>query len=401
MAPVAARCSATAAVCAAPRAGDGGQRQALRLFPRLGGGSSGFRYPKTSRRHRRSVGHHRQQRPGTSSLSSPGEEGEGRTAETAEDEEEEDEESLNDFVSRVCRRLGRGADDAEAIVVKLRANWLERPADLATVSTQQLSAIGIPARFGQEMTLTLQEDEAGEMREAASSSEDDADASLATPTLAEASQAADGWVGGDLPGPHARLSRPTTRDGPALSEVRVTARRRLPPYGLRDDRIPKSLATELETLRRDLTGRRVGGGKAPVRQTTANNYVNVAKGLMGWYVRVKRNGWDGVSATDDAVLASPPEGLSLRDAIPSESAEGAGLAIEYLQWLCEVRGIAAKTEDFQLRSLIAVAKWLYGRGEAVQGGGDFDHRTVREDTRRHLKTVDYVYLTSRTKLLHR
>lgn len=321
-------------------------------------------------RHRRSAGHRcRQQRPGASSSSSPGDEGEGCTAATAEDDGEENEESLNAFVSRVCGRLGRGADDAEAIVVKLRANWYERPADLAAVSTQQLSAIGIPARFGQEMTLTLREDEAAVTREAAISPDEDPDALLATAALAEASQAADGWVGGDLPGRHARLPRATRGDGPALSDVRVTARRRLPPYGLNDDCIPESLAAELATLRRDLTGRRVGGGKAPVRQTTANNYVAVAKGLMGWYVRVKRDGWDGVSATDDAVLAPPPEGLSLRDAIPSASAEGAGLAIEYLQWLCEVRGIAAKTEDFQLRSLIAVAKWLYGRGEAVQGGG--------------------------------
>ena len=35
------------------------------------------------------------------------------------------------------------------------------------------------------------------------------------------------------------------------------------------------------------------------------------------------------------------------------------MAIEYLQWLCEARGIAATTEAFQLRSLIAIAKWLH------------------------------------------
>jgi len=116
-----------------------------------------------------------------------------------------------------------------------------------------------------------------------------------------------------------------------------------------------------------------------VRQTTADNYVVVAKYLMGWYVHVKLDGWDGVTPAtvgkcvggekEAATATSSLEGLSLRDAIPNATAEGAGLAIEYLQWLCDVRGIAPKTEDFQLRSLIAIAKWLYGRGEAVVDGG--------------------------------
>ena len=96
-------------------------------------------------------------------------------------------------------------------------------------------------------------------------------------------------------------------------------------------------------MRRDVTTRRVGGGRAPVRETTASNYEEVARGLMGWLVRVKRGGWDGVSCVDqeDETRAmtktrhgSPavttehaPESLSLRDAIPSGDAEGASLAI--------------------------------------------------------------------------
>jgi hypothetical protein len=126
-------------------------------------------------------------------------------------------------------------------------------------------------------------------------------------------------------------------------------------------------------MRRDVTTRRVGGGRAPVRIATAANYEEVARGLMGWLVRVKRGGWDGVSRLSDeneiadcTRLGSPvvksehaPASLSLLDAVPSGDAEGAALAIEYLQWLCEARGIAATTEAFQLRSLIAIAKWLH------------------------------------------
>lgn len=118
----------------------------------------------------------------------------------------------------------------------------------------------------------------------------------------------------------------------------------------------------------------MGGGRAPVRQTTADNYVAVAKGLAGWYVRVKRDGWDGVTPRDEERCTSTPESFSLHDIFPSAEAEGASLAIEYLQWLCEVRGIAPKTEDFQLRSLIAVAKWLH-HGQR-RGGGTASSRVL-------------------------
>ena len=276
-------------------------------------------------------------------------------------------ETLDAFATRVCERIGRGEADAIRIADTLRANWFETVADVADLSVDQLAAMAIPARFSREMALVLREDEAAAARRAAS-------ASNTASTSSSLAAAADGWIGGPLPGPDARLPRPVTgraaaarRGAPALSDVRVTKRKRLPPYALRDDEIPASLAAELVTLRRDVTSRRVGGGRAPVRHSTADNYVEVARGLMGWLVRVKRGGWDGVAPASDtrngAPVANAPDGLSLRDAIPSDEAEGAALAIEYLQWLCEARGIMPTTEAFQLRSLIALAKWLHGEGD--------------------------------------
>ena len=276
-------------------------------------------------------------------------------------------ETLDAFATRVCERIGRGEADAMRIADTLRANWFETVADVADLSVDQLAAMAVPARFSREMALVLREDEAAAARRAAS-------ASTTASTSSSLAAAVDGWIGGPLPGPDARLPRPVTgraaaasRGALALSDVRVTKRKRLPPYALRDDEIPASLAAELVTLRRDVTSRRVGGGRAPVRHSTADNYVEVARGLMGWLVRVKRGGWDGVEPAPDtrngAPVANAPEGLSLRDAIPSDEAEGAALAIEYLQWLCEARGIMPTTEAFQLRSLIALAKWLHGEGD--------------------------------------
>jgi hypothetical protein len=312
-------------------------------------------------------------------------------------------ETLDAFATRVCQRVGRGEEDARAIARTLRANWFETAEDVASLTVDQLVAMGVPARWGQAMR-DLSREETDAARLASGGATTSGAASART-------RSEDGWIGGALPGPDERLERPTTgrtaqlaRDwgsnqivsagqkktdygtrssrtlasagaAVALSSVRVTKRKRLPPYALRDAEVPETLRLELEKMRRDVTTRRVGGGRAPVRETTASNYEEVARGLMGWLVRVKRGRWDGVSCVDqeDETRAmtktrhgSPavttehaPESLSLRDAIPSGDAEGASLAIEYLQWLCEARGIAATTEAFQLRSLIAIAKWLH------------------------------------------
>ena len=333
-------------------------------------------------------------------------------------------ETLDAFATRVCQRVGRGEEAARAIARTLRANWFETAEDVASLTVDQLVAMGVPARWGQAMReLSREETDAARL---ASGEATTSGAASARP------RSQDGWIGGPLPGPDERLERPTTgrtavlardwgsnhvvsagqkSDGTrsprslasagaavALSSVRVTKRKRLPPYALRDAEVPETLRWELEKMRRDVTSRRVGGGRAPVRETTAANYEEVARGLMGWLVRVKRGGWDGVSCVDQDDethsktknrLGSPavttehaPKSLSLLDAIPSGDAEGASLAIEYLQWLCEARGIAATTEAFQLRSLIAIAKWLHpsdaGDDHGKQKGAAYEKPVVME-----------------------
>ena len=298
-------------------------------------------------------------------------------------------ETLDAFATRVCQRVGRGEEEARAIARTLRANWFETAEDVASLTVDQLVAMGVPARWGQAMRdLSREETDAARL----ASGEATTSGAASARTRSE-----DGWIGGALPGPDERLERPTTgrtavlardwgSDGTivsagasgtrarriaavALSSVRVTKRKRLPPYALRDGEVPETLRAELEKMRRDVTTRRVGGGRAPVRRTTAANYEEVARGLMGWLARVKRGGGGGgtpLETGENTRLGSPivtsehaPASLSLLDAIPSGDAEGASLAVEYLQWLCEARGIAASTEAFQLRSLIAIAKWLH------------------------------------------
>jgi hypothetical protein len=300
---------------------------------------------------------------------------------TAEEEPEAEAESLDAFVARACARIGRGDDDAVKITAMLRANWFESPQEINALSTTELTGVGVPAKFAIEIE-AMREEAAREAEQAAI-----AERLGANPAATSALGGADGWIGGALPGPDARLPRPTTgrlaaTGRTALADVRVTRRKRLPPYSLRDDEIPGALADELGRMHKGVTSRRVGGAKAPVRVTTANNYMEVAKGLLGWYCRCKLGGWDGATPPTDPTLlkthpANAPTNLSLRDVFPSPDAEGAALAIEYLQWLDEKRGVLPSTEAFQLRCLIALAKWLHG-SQTNEHGAAMEQPVVME-----------------------
>jgi integrase len=150
----------------------------------------------------------------------------------------------------------------------------------------------------------------------------------------------------------------TREGGTALADVRVTQRRRLKPFSLRGEEVSAELEEELNTLVRDLTSRRVGGGRAPVRERTAMNHVAVAKQFMGWLCRESEHASEFATLSVDGRVVLRP-GVSLRDAFPKRESVGAKYAIEYVQWLSDERRIKSTTEDFQLRSLVALAKWVH------------------------------------------
>ena len=126
----------------------------------------------------------------------------------------------------------------------------------------------------------------------------------------------------------------------------MTSRRRLPDYAISENNLPKTLEKELDKFVRDMTTRRVGQQGVPVRAQTVKNHRDVARAFCGYLINVKG-------------LDENAENYSLKDAFPSSDSEGAQYAIEYMQWMVETRGILSSTEDAYVRSLIAVAKWLY------------------------------------------
>ena len=271
--------------------------------------------------------------------------------------------SLEDFVAAACERMGRRREDGAAVTKRLRENWFESVEDVESLDIEDAGAMGIPGRLWLAMR---EEAEARRSlitgrREEGEAEEGEGDASSGFKSTSSTS-----WIGGELPSGDARMPEvkptrtATTTTGKivALADVRVTTRKRLKPFSLRGDEVSGELQRELDTVVRDLTSRRVGGGKAPVRERTALNHITVGKQFMGWLARESEHASEFATLSENGEVILKP-GVTLRDAFGSRESSGAKYAIEYVQWLSDERKIKATTEDFQLRSLVALAKWVH------------------------------------------
>lgn len=263
------------------------------------------------------------------------------------------------FLARACESVGRTREDAELVARSLREHWFESVEDVRMMSAEDARVAGMPGKLW-NAAKALAEAEA-EAREAA----EDGETSTSSAEGDRASiYAHGGWIGGELPGPGERvpvIERPKGITS-SLADVRVTQRKRLKPFSLRGDEVTTNLQQELNRMVKDLTSRRVGGGRAPVRERTASNHMTVAKQFLGWLARESEHRREFATLSDDGAVILKP-GVSLRDAFPSRESAGAKYAIEYVQWLSDERRIKSTTEDFQLRSLVALAKWVHDHVE--------------------------------------
>jgi len=287
------------------------------------------------------------------------------------DARDEEGERLVCFLRRACATAGKDGNRAEDVAARLREQWFETVEDVLEMTVEDARAVGMPMRLWRACAETAAA-EAAEARGEDDDDDDDDDDEGRRETHAGAVTSDEGaeeessaWIGGELPGEGERvpaLERPSGFQTTPLADVRVTQRKRLKPFSLRGEEVTKSLQDELDGLVRDLTSRRVRGGRAPVRERTASNHVAVAKQFMGWLARESEHAMEFATPTDDGVVVLKP-GVSLRDVFPSRESSGAQYAIEYVQWLVDVRGIKSTTEDFQLRSLVALAKWVHDHAD--------------------------------------
>ena len=279
------------------------------------------------------------------------------TDERAVDEEGE---RLVGFLRRACATAGKDGNRAEEVAARLREQWFETVEDVLEMTVEDARAVGMPMRLWRACAETAAAEARGE------DDEERRETNAGAVTSGEgAEEESSAWIGGELPGEGERvpaLERPSGFQTTPLADVRVTQRKRLKPFSLRGEEVTKSLQDELDGLVRDLTSRRVRGGRAPVRERTASNHVAVAKQFMGWLARESEHAMEFATPTDDGVVVLKP-GVSLRDVFPSRESSGAQYAIEYVQWLVDVRGIKSTTEDFQLRSLVALAKWVHDHAD--------------------------------------
>jgi len=325
------------------------------------------------------------------------------------------EDELLTLLREACAAAGRAEDDAERAREILRKNWYDDVRDVMTMTDEDARACGVPLRLMRALRdafATRARDEGDDSNEkeraggnASTSNANDGEVEVA---------GMNGWIGGDLPNALARAPKKMTKgkETMALADVRVTQRKRLKPYGLRKDEVTKDVERDVERMVKDLTQRRVGGGRAPVRARTALNHAAVALQFLGWLCRESEHRTKFASMSEDGRVILKP-GLSIKDAFPSADARGAAYAIEYVQWLADERKIKSTTEDFQLRSLVALAKWVTGHVEdelapAVVQELIRVQRSAREraknaphaadDKRKWLEWDDYLSLVETLKL---
>lgn len=109
-----------------------------------------------------------------------------------------------------------------------------------------------------------------------------------------------------------------------------------------------------------------------MRAVTADKYLVVVRGLLGWMVR---------HASADAAV------LRLRDVFPTNERGSVQLSFEYIQWLTTERKINARTETVTVRSLIQLAKYIFQKEsttDPAEGDKPFhDIVVVRELRKMH------------------
>ena len=298
-------------------------------------------------------------------------------------EEEEDEEGDDILLSTLQKcfvDINRPPKEAEKVVEILRENWFDDIDALISledgtvlVKPEEWIAMRLPMKlYNAVLARSMNSTEA--VHDDYNEEEEEEEKDIDTVVSYKKFEHIEGWIGGDIPldarvplqsrlyfeehntvsddskDSQRKLSteyRTNRRpDDVPLSEQRVTSRRRLPDYAISEKSLPKTLEKELDKFVRDLTTRRVGQEGVPVRAQTVKNHRDVARAFCGYLVNVKG-------------LNENAENYSLKDAFPSSDSEGAQYAIEYMQWMVETRGILSSTEDAYVRSLIAIAKWLY------------------------------------------
>ncbi len=142
----------------------------------------------------------------------------------------------------------------------------------------------------------------------------------------------------------ARTGRAPKRLIAHRAPVKVTKRTKMSKYQLLDHELTPSLQAEMAQFKRFLTVKFLGQQEARVREATAEKYLRVIRGVLGYLTSY--GGMD---------LAS----LKLRDVFPTNDRKSVQAVFEFLQWSVEDRKINPRTEAVYTRSLIQLAKFLF------------------------------------------
>eukprot|EP00884_Botryococcus_braunii_P009276 jgi/Botrbrau1/1834/Bobra.146_1s0029.2 len=127
-------------------------------------------------------------------------------------------------------------------------------------------------------------------------------------------------------------------------KVKVTGRRNISEYRLKEEEMSAELKQELTELRRFCTTQFYGQQDSPIAPVTAAKNEDHLRRALGWAVQE---------------LGVPAGEVRLRHLIPSASKDGVQISFKYLLFLSADRHVSSTTATFAIRSLIAAAKFLY------------------------------------------
>jgi len=128
------------------------------------------------------------------------------------------------------------------------------------------------------------------------------------------------------------------------TDVKVTKRKKLPEYAIKESEMGPALAAELQRMYTFSTQRSYGQQTEPLLPVTATKYIYTVRQALGWLHRV-----EGV----------PLDKLSMTELMPTHEAEGARHAFNFVQWQQRERQVGMGTLGYSVLAMIQVARFLY------------------------------------------
>ncbi|GBF97947.1 hypothetical protein Rsub_10620 [Raphidocelis subcapitata] len=247
------------------------------------------------------------------------------------------------------------------LVERLRSNWFETAGDIAAMSHEDATALGVPLRLWRYIAQSLGAAPEGDDADPGSAGLGGGDVQHQAGSgggnrlsgSASSSSVSSSSDGGAEPGaeeavdPVAAVMQrraPPRRRTFARDHIKVTKRVSLPPYGIVPSEMNPALREELAAFEAFSAGRFFGQRVEPVSASTCRVDLQYIRMMLGWLHRRR-----GV----------PLETLSLRSLFPSSDEASVAAAFDFTEFLITERKANPRTQFNCLITCVHVVRFLF------------------------------------------